>query len=358
MRHDYEEVVVAGKYRHFAIQALLVIILSLGLALVQRPVAPELPATNVSSTGITGGNNKPSYPSEPTPIGVVSPDVTSGRNPLSQGQVTSSATPLTLSQLPLSTMTPMPEDGAGEMPSGTMVTTVEPQGVLPPATTSAGLATSAASAVPPTPDIMPPTAVPSTPDIVPPTAAPASTTPVTPQPSPVPALPVPAINITTADFNAAITRWAAQRVQEYIIVEDVLSSGGYSGTWKIRVRVDGKNVQVIGYQYLDAQGKAMRLPVPAGSQTLDFLRQHTIEGLAATVSSVLDGKQQGSYMATFDPNLGYPNHLEMLSLSQGSHATSYVTIRTLTILRKSSLGLPRTGANGSTQAGEAKDPLH
>jgi hypothetical protein len=115
----------------------------------------------------------------------------------------------------------------------------------------------------------------------------------------------PSINITRADYEAALNKWKAQGVLEYEITTQEISlrsTNGYPETF----RVNGDDVTIL-QTILDSN------PTPLTVHKSDLLPlENTVEGLFAHVDSAFDDAarrtsidSQTIYEIQFDPTFGY-----------------------------------------------------
>jgi hypothetical protein len=120
------------------------------------------------------------------------------------------------------------------------------------------------------------------------------------------------INITRGEYEQALARWNAQKIEEYDITTDTRAFMG--GTMTVHVSAFGNKVEELA-------------PVarPLDTLTTDdikYLKEDTVEGLFATIGDAFKDNEQIKtsavpaseqfymvYHVSFDPRLGYPNHI-------------------------------------------------
>ncbi|MDQ2809979.1 MAG: DUF6174 domain-containing protein [Chloroflexota bacterium] len=140
-----------------------------------------------------------------------------------------------------------------------------------------------------------------TPTLVPVPTVTQSPSPPAPTVAVSPTIP-PRINITRADYTAALAKWQRQGITDYEISVYQLSLG-VNGVSRLRVQGDQATVLANPYQYPDDE----------------LARIYTVAGLFAEVDAALrEVEQDGAYgrsfpmvyNVTFDSVLGYPRHFD------------------------------------------------
>jgi hypothetical protein len=122
----------------------------------------------------------------------------------------------------------------------------------------------------------------------------------------------PRINITQGEYEQALARWKAQKIEEYKITTDTRAFLG--GTLTVHVSAFGNKVEELAP---DGSSFDMRTP-----DAVEYLKKDTVEGLFATIDAILKdndvfktgamttfGNFYMAYQVSFDPRLGYPSHI-------------------------------------------------
>jgi hypothetical protein len=136
-------------------------------------------------------------------------------------------------------------------------------------------------------------------------------TPATPATVPVAAKYKPSINITRADYDAALKLWQSQGISEYEITAREVSErsgNGYPETY----RVKGDEVTVL--QSILRPGDPHPTPIILTQSQL--ILGNTVEGLfkladQATADQREDRNSQTVYDIRFDPTYGYVTYFEV-----------------------------------------------
>jgi hypothetical protein len=123
----------------------------------------------------------------------------------------------------------------------------------------------------------------------------------------------PRINISRVQYEWALAKWQAQKVEQYEITTDTKSFGG--GVMTLRVSDHGNKIEVLAPK--------ARASSTLTDEGIEFYRPNTVEGLFENVDARLrenevfstGGRVEtgGFYMAyqvSFHPRYGYPNHIE------------------------------------------------
>jgi hypothetical protein len=124
----------------------------------------------------------------------------------------------------------------------------------------------------------------------------------------------PKVNITRGDYEGALARWRALKVEEYEITTDTKAMFG--GRFTLRVSENGKKLEVLG-----PTPKARPLSTVT-AESIEYFRNNTVEGLFAEVGAILEDSDvirspasSGSgcfymaYQVQFHPSLGYPKRI-------------------------------------------------
>jgi hypothetical protein len=122
----------------------------------------------------------------------------------------------------------------------------------------------------------------------------------------------PTINITRAEYEAALATWQAQGIFEYeIAVSDV----SFMGRGTI-LHVTGDKVKVLGYFY--SREDPVVQATPTTNEPSEYDLENTVDGLFKHVDSILTYgvcPMRGpmafpvAYKIEFDPALGYPSKI-------------------------------------------------
>jgi hypothetical protein len=122
----------------------------------------------------------------------------------------------------------------------------------------------------------------------------------------------PRINITRGEYEQALARWQAQKIEEYKITTDTKAFLG--GTLTVHVSDFGNRVEEFGPK--------VRPFYTLATDEIEYLKKDTVEGLFATIDAILkdneviksaaytgSGHFYMAYQVSFDPQLGYPSHI-------------------------------------------------
>jgi hypothetical protein len=151
--------------------------------------------------------------------------------------------------------------------------------------------------------------------------------------TPVPTIP-PRINITRSEYEQALARWKAQKVEEYEITVDIRAYFGGSHT--LRVSDNGNKVE----QLAPVAQEASDLP----PVVMDYLKRNTVEAMFGQIGEVFaDIDSSGTPARTesedvymdqvrFDTVLGYPQHMK--SWTGWTHSDWDVTVTDLKIIKQ------------------------
>ena len=157
-----------------------------------------------------------------------------------------------------------------------------------------------------------------------------------PAPTPTPAAnDTPGVNVTQADYDAALARWKALNVQEYNMEVEYIAFSLYAGTWDLRVT--SSDIEPTAYE---RGGTPTTLPTTNGQD----LRLLTVDGLFNNVARALQDQSQQDYQfryeTRFDPEKGYPTFFSARSVpnpntggGQIADADYTVTVKSLTIVK-------------------------
>lgn len=164
-------------------------------------------------------------------------------------------------------------------------------------------------------------------------------------------------NITRAEFEEARAKWQARGVQEYEIIVQLDAMGG--GTWKLRVRNDGKP-RISRFRWINEDGSEAPSPYDLTPDS-EYLTSLTVEGTFAHVESVLNNEFPGDenylpyYEVRFDPELGYVTYLlsSVIPRSTGNvppyfppDSGTAVSVKSLRIIKSTTPGMPKGGNPG------------
>jgi hypothetical protein len=116
----------------------------------------------------------------------------------------------------------------------------------------------------------------------------------------------PHVNITRSQYEQALAKWQAHKVEEYEVTTNEMAIGG--GSLTLHVSEHGNKIVKAG---------SFNRPL---SHDIIFLKPYTIEGLFAEVDGILAGDilaemvtghdfLYGVAEVTFDPELGYPKRI-------------------------------------------------
>lgn len=158
-----------------------------------------------------------------------------------------------------------------------------------------------------------------------------SGTPATPTEAPE----TPGINITQADYDAALAKWKALNVQEYNIVVDYSAFALTAGTWDLNVTHSA--IKPNSFQ----RGGTPTPPPAVDNQALFLL---TVDGLFNEVSRALQSQQSDEtylfrYEIQFDPDKGYPTHFSARNVpnpttgNQVADADFSIIVKSLTVVK-------------------------
>jgi hypothetical protein len=141
--------------------------------------------------------------------------------------------------------------------------------------------------------------------------------------------PKPRINITRGQYEHALAKWRAQKIEEYEITVDIMAFFG--GPMTLHVSDYGNTV-----------GQLAPVERPASiltTEEMDYLKEDTIEGMfaeidAALVDSNVDGDSYLAYQVSFDPNLGYPRQVSRQPVPHVYDGDRKVTVTSLKIIKQ------------------------
>jgi uncharacterized ubiquitin-like protein YukD len=139
----------------------------------------------------------------------------------------------------------------------------------------------------------------------------------------------PRINITRSEYEQALAKWKAQKVEEYEITVDITAFG--AGTSTLRVSDYGNKVEQLAPIVRPTLGLTAK-DIEAS------IKWDTIEGMfdeidAALAASNVDWNFHAKYQVSFDPALGYPQHMARRVLNM-SHGDRDVTVTSLKIIKQ------------------------
>lgn len=139
-------------------------------------------------------------------------------------------------------------------------------------------------------------------------------------------------------YDEALAKWRSQNVIEYDVVVRNNSTAPFAGLWTLRV--NGPQIDVLSYSTSDV----ITPTTPPDFMVGDALKFMTVDGLFSSVETRLTANDFGSaletrvdYLATFDPELGYPISVEIRPKpnNKGQDLASSTSIQRLTIIKRS-----------------------
>ena len=147
----------------------------------------------------------------------------------------------------------------------------------------------------------------------------------------------PRINITRSEYDQALAKWQAQKIEEYEITTETRAFMG--GTLTLHVSDYGNKVEQLAPK--------VRLASDLTAQDIEFLKRDTVEGLFAQVDDILadsnvfktaamyvSGDFYMAYEVSFHPDLGYPQYMSGRPITKpGAHVYDADWITTLTSLK-------------------------
>jgi hypothetical protein len=153
--------------------------------------------------------------------------------------------------------------------------------------------------------------------------------------TPVPTIP-PRINISRSEYEQALAKWKAQKVEEYEITVHVRAFAG--GAWTLRVRDYGNKVEQVAPVVRPTLGLT-------AEDIEDIIKVDTVEAMFAQIGEVFaDIDSSGTPSRTeswdvymdqvrFDPVLGYPQHM-MRWVEGWTDTDRDVTVTSLKIIKQ------------------------
>lgn len=164
----------------------------------------------------------------------------------------------------------------------------------------------------------------------------------------------PPINFTRQDYEAALAQWRAQGATEYEETVNHLAFNGFSGTWRLKVRVRNGRETVVHFEKTDGY------PVPdwAKASDLSFM---TVGSQLDSIGDILREYEAKGDLPTdlgfsfytrvrFHPDLGYPTYFAISpNLPPGQmvfDADSSTEIESVQIVKRALPGMPSTGNPG------------
>lgn len=138
-------------------------------------------------------------------------------------------------------------------------------------------------------------------------------------------------------YDEALAKWNAQNVLEYDIVARNNSTAPFAGVWTLHV--SGNQIDVLSFSKLDV----ITPTTPPDFMVGDALKFMTVEGLFASIDARLTSAAYGAalearvdYLATFDPDLGYPISVEIRPkpTNKGQDLASSTKVEKLTIIKR------------------------
>jgi hypothetical protein len=139
-------------------------------------------------------------------------------------------------------------------------------------------------------------------------------------------------------YDEALAKWRSQNVIEYDVVVRNKSTAPFAGLWTLHV--NGPQIDVLSYSTSDV----ITPTTPPDFMVGEALKFMTVDGLFSSVETRLTAVDFGSaletrvdYLATFDPELGYPISVEIRPKpnNKGQDLASSTTIERLTIVKRS-----------------------
>ena len=157
----------------------------------------------------------------------------------------------------------------------------------------------------------------------------------------------PTINITRANYEAALAKWQAQNISEYEIAVSEVSLDGHGRI----LRVEKGNVTVVGYFY---SGTPVVETIPTAGVASERDLVNTVDGLFKRVKNILTygicpgrGTTEfaADYEIEFDEKLGYPSKINRTGRDSGDvHHFYWIDIVRFKIIKQGVLpGVPGTG---------------
>ena len=139
-------------------------------------------------------------------------------------------------------------------------------------------------------------------------------------------------------FDESIAKWRDQKVIEYELVVNNNSTAQFAGTWTLHVKPEG--IDVVSY----SAPNVITPTTPPDFMVGDALKFMTVDGLFESIYARLISpdfgaalEQRVDYLATFEPNLGYPISIEIKPkpTNKAGDLASSTTIQRLTIIKRS-----------------------
>lgn len=139
----------------------------------------------------------------------------------------------------------------------------------------------------------------------------------------------PRINITRSQYEEALVKWKAQKVEEYDITVEIM--GGFGGTHTLHVSDYGNKVEQLA--------PVVRPASVLTADDIEYLKRDTVEGMFAEIDAALAGSNvaDDSYLAykvSFDPDLGYPQQVSRQPVPQVLDGDHKVTVTDLKIVKQ------------------------
>jgi hypothetical protein len=138
-------------------------------------------------------------------------------------------------------------------------------------------------------------------------------------------------------YDESLAKWRSQNVLEYEIIARNASTAPFAGVWNLHV--SGDQIAVLSFSKLDV----ITPTTPPDFMVGEALKFMTVDGLFASVDARLNSAEYGAalearvdYIATFDPDLGYPISVEIRPkpTNKGQDLASSTKVERLTILKR------------------------
>jgi hypothetical protein len=144
------------------------------------------------------------------------------------------------------------------------------------------------------------------------------------------------INIARSDYEKALAKWRAQKIVEYEIAAEIIAPIG--GTFTLRVSDYGNKVEQLA--------PVARPASDLTAEEMEYVKRDTVEGLFAQIEAGLaevDASKTGAisragnyyteYQVSFDPILGYPQHMSSRN-PDWAHSDYDLTLTSLKIIKQ------------------------
>jgi hypothetical protein len=137
-------------------------------------------------------------------------------------------------------------------------------------------------------------------------------------------------------YEENLAKWRAQHVLEYEIVVRHESTAPFAGTWNLRVAPD--RIETLSY----SPPSVITPTTPPAGMSGEVLRFMTVDELFKSVEFRLNEQfgpaleARADYLASFEPNLGYPV-LVQIKPRRGTDLASSTTVERVTIIRRAIL---------------------